>query len=245
MMRGIISTLSNPKGSIYIPVAAPIVLRKLRTAEEPELGMIAAGHRCYERISVMADDRPDRRIRDICRPAGVHAPQGPCRQVVLTPDDARLASPNDKTAPDSSGALVISRGPNGPASNVRKSVTAGMAARRRRHIVFACGCDHFNALAGRILRRSALVLHAFGRHHHGLRHHHSAVLRRRAMRDDAARRHHHGFLDGTVLRRHDLSLIAGDARRGRRRVAAMASCGRCCRKGHRRDGRSNQCCINA
>lgn len=47
MMRGIINTLSNPKGSIYIPVAAPIVLRKLRPAEEPELGVISADHRRY------------------------------------------------------------------------------------------------------------------------------------------------------------------------------------------------------
>ena len=36
MMRGIISTLSNPKGSIYIPVAAPIVLRKPRKRTKPE-----------------------------------------------------------------------------------------------------------------------------------------------------------------------------------------------------------------
>src|SRR4030088_92108 len=47
MMRGIISTLSNPKGSIYIPVAAPIILRKLRPAEEPELGVISPDHRRY------------------------------------------------------------------------------------------------------------------------------------------------------------------------------------------------------
>jgi hypothetical protein len=40
LMRGIILTLSNPKGSVYIPVASPIVLRKLRKAEEPELGVI-------------------------------------------------------------------------------------------------------------------------------------------------------------------------------------------------------------
>ena len=40
LMRGIILTLSNPKGSVYIPVAAPIVLRKLRKAEQPELGVI-------------------------------------------------------------------------------------------------------------------------------------------------------------------------------------------------------------
>ena len=48
MMRGIISTLSNPKGSVYIPVAAPIVLRKLRKAEEPELGIIAETHRSHD-----------------------------------------------------------------------------------------------------------------------------------------------------------------------------------------------------
>lgn len=47
MMRGIISTLSNPKGSIYIPVAAPIVLRKLRVGEEPEFGVIARDNRRY------------------------------------------------------------------------------------------------------------------------------------------------------------------------------------------------------
>ena len=44
LMRGIILTLSNPKGSIYIPVAAPIVLRK---AEEPELGIITENHRSH------------------------------------------------------------------------------------------------------------------------------------------------------------------------------------------------------
>src|SRR5471032_1174882 len=48
MMRGIISTLSNPKGSVYIPVAAPIVLRKLRKAEEPELGIIAENNRSHD-----------------------------------------------------------------------------------------------------------------------------------------------------------------------------------------------------
>jgi len=45
LMRGIILTLSNPKGSVYIPVAAPIVLRKLGKAEQPELGIIAEHHR--------------------------------------------------------------------------------------------------------------------------------------------------------------------------------------------------------
>ena len=47
LMRGIILTLSNPKGSVYIPVAAPIVLRKLGNAEEPELGIITENHRCH------------------------------------------------------------------------------------------------------------------------------------------------------------------------------------------------------
>jgi hypothetical protein len=47
MTRGIISTLSNPKGSIHIPVAAPIILGKLRPAEEAELGVIPPDHRRY------------------------------------------------------------------------------------------------------------------------------------------------------------------------------------------------------
>jgi hypothetical protein len=48
MMRGIISTLSNPKGSVYIPVAAPIVLRLLRKGEEPELGLIRENQRSHD-----------------------------------------------------------------------------------------------------------------------------------------------------------------------------------------------------
>jgi hypothetical protein len=47
-LRGIISTLSNPKGSIYIPVTAPIFLRKLQPAEQPELGKISTENRCYD-----------------------------------------------------------------------------------------------------------------------------------------------------------------------------------------------------
>lgn len=38
--RGIISTLSNPKGAIYIPVAAPIFLRRLKDGERPQTGLI-------------------------------------------------------------------------------------------------------------------------------------------------------------------------------------------------------------
>ena len=47
LMRGIILTLSNPKGSVYIPVAAPIVLRKLGKAEQPELGIITENQRSH------------------------------------------------------------------------------------------------------------------------------------------------------------------------------------------------------
>jgi hypothetical protein len=47
MMRGIINTLSNPRGSIYIPVAAPIVLRKLQATDVQDLGVIAPEHRRY------------------------------------------------------------------------------------------------------------------------------------------------------------------------------------------------------
>ncbi|HTA99377.1 MAG TPA: hypothetical protein VK804_02795 [Bradyrhizobium sp.] len=47
LMRGIILTLSNPKGSVYIPVASPIVLRKLGKAEVPELGIITEDRRCH------------------------------------------------------------------------------------------------------------------------------------------------------------------------------------------------------
>src|SRR5262249_21199910 len=48
--RGVISTLSNPKGAIYIPVAAPIFLRSLRTtdpAKYPATGYINADHLSY------------------------------------------------------------------------------------------------------------------------------------------------------------------------------------------------------
>jgi hypothetical protein len=43
-------------------------------------------------------------------------------------------------------------------SGAEMSVAAGAAARRRRHVVFARGRDHFNALAGGILRRNLFVL---------------------------------------------------------------------------------------
>jgi hypothetical protein len=38
--RGLITTLSNPKGTLYTPVAAPIFLRRLAEGEQPEVGFI-------------------------------------------------------------------------------------------------------------------------------------------------------------------------------------------------------------
>jgi hypothetical protein len=40
LLRGIVSTLSNPKGAIYIPVAAPVFLQRLSPGETPEVGFI-------------------------------------------------------------------------------------------------------------------------------------------------------------------------------------------------------------
>lgn len=45
--RGLITTLSNPKGTMYTPVAAPIFLRRLGPGEQPELGFIAPEHKAY------------------------------------------------------------------------------------------------------------------------------------------------------------------------------------------------------
>ena len=47
VLRGIINALSNPKGSIFIPASAPIVLRKLKENEEPELGIISSQSGSY------------------------------------------------------------------------------------------------------------------------------------------------------------------------------------------------------
>jgi hypothetical protein len=47
VLRGIINALSNPKGSIFIPASAPIVLRKLREGEEPDLGIISGKSGSY------------------------------------------------------------------------------------------------------------------------------------------------------------------------------------------------------
>lgn len=46
--RGIISTLSNPKGAIYIPVAAPIFLRRLKAGETAETGLITPKSATYK-----------------------------------------------------------------------------------------------------------------------------------------------------------------------------------------------------
>jgi hypothetical protein len=47
LARGIISTVSNPKGPIFIPVAAPIFLRRIEPKVAPQLGIITAKDPCY------------------------------------------------------------------------------------------------------------------------------------------------------------------------------------------------------
>jgi hypothetical protein len=61
--RGVISTLSNPRGAVYIPVAAPIFLRSLGTtdpAKYPPTGYITADHPSYleyqETLQSVTDD---------------------------------------------------------------------------------------------------------------------------------------------------------------------------------------------
>jgi hypothetical protein len=58
--RGVINTLSNPKGAIFIPAVAPIVLRQLIGDEQPEVGLITPEHKSYERylreIKLVVDD---------------------------------------------------------------------------------------------------------------------------------------------------------------------------------------------
>ncbi len=45
--RGLITTLSNPKGTMYTPVAAPIFLKRLAQGEQPELGFIQPDNKAY------------------------------------------------------------------------------------------------------------------------------------------------------------------------------------------------------
>jgi hypothetical protein len=45
--RGLITTLSNPKGTMYTPVAAPIFLKRLAQGEQPALGFIPPDHKAY------------------------------------------------------------------------------------------------------------------------------------------------------------------------------------------------------
>ncbi len=116
-----------------------------------------------------------------------------------------------------------------------QSIAAITTVWRNWHVVGARRRDHLNSLADLILSWNSLVLNAFRCHHHCLRHHDGPVLRRGAMSDDPAGCHHHGFLDGPVLRRHNLLLITGAARL-RRRVAAVTSCRRGGREGNSGDG---------
>jgi hypothetical protein len=59
--RGLITTLSNPKGTMYTPVAAPVFLHRLAGNEQPEVGFIkpeSASYAPYLEIlaSVLADE---------------------------------------------------------------------------------------------------------------------------------------------------------------------------------------------
>jgi hypothetical protein len=45
--RGLITTLSNPKGTMYTPVVAPIFLKRLAQGEQPALGFIEPEHKAY------------------------------------------------------------------------------------------------------------------------------------------------------------------------------------------------------
>ena len=59
--RGLITTLSNPKGTMYTPVAAPVFLRRLAANEQPEVGFIkpdSASYAPYLDVlaSVVADE---------------------------------------------------------------------------------------------------------------------------------------------------------------------------------------------
>jgi len=162
----------------------------------------------------------------------------------IEPDAATRARSDLKSPRRMSGSRrrhSRSGGPRRCVGRLRgRSIAAGAATRRRRHVNFARRSDHFDALARRILRRDLLVLDTRRRDHHGLRHHHGAILRRRPVRDDRARRHHHGLLDRAVLRWNDLPLIAGRARL-RRHIAIIASRRRRARDGQGRDcGHGNQ-----
>jgi len=59
--RGLITTLSNPKGTMYTPVAAPIFLRRLNAGEHPDVGFVkpeSGSYLAYLDIltSVVADE---------------------------------------------------------------------------------------------------------------------------------------------------------------------------------------------
>jgi len=47
LCRGLIATVSNPKGNVLIPAAAPMFLRRLRDGEQPDVGYITADAPAY------------------------------------------------------------------------------------------------------------------------------------------------------------------------------------------------------
>lgn len=61
MARGILTTLNNPRGVIYTPVSAPVVLRRLKDGEAPAYGLLGAASEGYAEAaalieSVVAED---------------------------------------------------------------------------------------------------------------------------------------------------------------------------------------------
>src|SRR5262245_54311202 len=85
---------------------------------------------------------------------------------------------------------------------------------RRRH--------HFDARYARVLRRDLFLIDALRLDHDGLGHHDGRIFRRHAMRHNGAGRDHHVVADRAILRRHDLLLVTGGARR--RSIAVVAAC---------------------
>ena len=59
--RGIMTTVQNPKGMVYIPTAVPVFLRRLQADKKPELGVISPAASSYVEHSkillrIVADD---------------------------------------------------------------------------------------------------------------------------------------------------------------------------------------------
>lgn len=68
--RGLMTTVQNPKGMIYIPTAVPVFLRRLNAEKEPELGVISpAGASYVEHAKMLARIVADDFARFVMPPA--------------------------------------------------------------------------------------------------------------------------------------------------------------------------------